>query len=174
MKTKQTRFCYMPFNFFFISLFYFVRPISSTKKRFGDWEIDTIVGPENNGAILTATERLTEFLLMKKLSEGKNAKALSKTLFYMFLHYKEFVFSITSDNGTESYQHKWMAKKLNTKYFFAHPYASWERGLNEYTNGLIRQYIPKKENFKNYFDADIENFQKKINRSYGISKLICQ
>ena len=53
---------------------------------------------------------------------------------------------------------------LNTKYYFAHPYSSWERGLNEYKNGLIRQYMPKKEEFKKYSDKDIENFQKKINR----------
>ena len=138
--------------------------VINEKKRFGDWEIDTIVGPENNGAILTATERLTGFLLMKKLPEGKNAKALAKVLFDMFLPYKEFVLSITSDNGTEFYEHKWIAEKLNTNYFFAHPYASWERGLNEFTNGLIRQYIPKKVNFINYSDTDIENFQKKINR----------
>ena len=138
--------------------------VINQRKRFGDWEIDTIVGPENNGAILTATERMTGFLLMKKLPEGKNAKALAKELFYLLVPYKKFVHSITSDNGTEFYQHKWIAKMLNTKYYFAHPYASWERGLNEYTNGLIRQYIPKKENFTNFADKDIEIFQHKINR----------
>jgi len=138
--------------------------VINEKKRFGDWEIDTIVGPENNGAILTVTERLTGFLLVKKLPEGKNAKALAKELFYMLVPYKNFVHSITSDNGTEFYQHKWIAKMLDTKYYFAHPYSSWERGLNEYTNGLIRQYMPKKENFTNYSDKDIENFQHKINR----------
>jgi len=138
--------------------------VVNQKRRFGDWEIDTIVGPENNGAILTATERLTGFLLMKKLPEGKNAKALAKELYYLFLPYKDFVHSITSDNGTEFYEHKWIANKLNTNYYFAHPYSSWERGLNEYTNGLIRQYIPKKESFKNYSDKDIETIQHKINR----------
>ena len=79
-------------------------------------------------------------------------------------HYQNFVHSITSDNGTEFYQHKWIAEKLNTAYYFAHPYASWERGLNEYTNKLIRQYIPKKENFTNYTGKNIEIFQHKINR----------
>jgi IS30 family transposase len=138
--------------------------IINEKQRFGDWEIDTIVGAENNGAILTATERLTGFLLMKKLTEGKNAKALAKELFYMLLPYKECVHSITSDNGTEFYEHQWIAKKLNAKYYFAHPYASWERGLNEYTNGLIRQYIPKKEKFTKYSEREIEIFQYKINR----------
>ena len=138
--------------------------VVNEKKRFGDWEIDTIVGPENKGAILTATERLTGFLLMKKLPEGKNAKSLAKELFYMLVPYKNFVHSITSDNGTEFYQHKWIAKMLDTKYYFAHPYSSWERGLNEYTNKLIRQYVPKKEKFTNYSNKDIEIFQHKINR----------
>jgi IS30 family transposase len=145
--------------------------IINEKQRFGDWElkiglsqIDTIVGPENNGAILTATERLTGFLLMKKLPQGKNAKALAKILYCMLLPYKNFVHSITSDNGTEFYEHKQIAQMLNTSYYFAHPYSSWERGLNEYTNGLIRQYIPKKENFKKFSDKDVENIQYKINR----------
>jgi IS30 family transposase len=61
------------------------------------------------------------------------------------LPYKEIVHSITSDNGTEFYEHKRIAKKLNAEYFFANPYSSWERGINEYTNKLIRQYITKKE-----------------------------
>ena len=138
--------------------------VINEKQRFGDWEIDTVVGPENNGAIITAVERTTGFLLMKKLTQGKNAKALARELYYMFLPYKQSVLSITSDNGTEFYEHKWIAKMLNTDYYFAHPYSSWERGLNEYTNGLIRQYIPKKETFKKYSDKDIENYQHKINR----------
>jgi len=138
--------------------------VINEKQRFGDWEIDTIVGPENKGAILTVTERLTGFLMMKKLKKGKNAKALANTLYFMLLPYKNYVHSITSDNGTEFYEHKLIAKMLDTNYYFAHPYSSWERGLNEYTNGLIRQYIPKKESFTKYTDKDIENFQYKINR----------
>jgi IS30 family transposase len=138
--------------------------VINDRKQFGNWEIDTIVGPENNGAILTITERMTGFLLMKKLPEGKNAKALAETLYLMLFPYKNFVHSITSDNGTEFYEHRHIAKLLDAKYFFAHPYSSWERGQNEYTNELIRQYIPKKEHFINFSDHDIENFQYKINR----------
>jgi len=138
--------------------------VINEKQRFGDWEIDTIVGPDNNGAILTATERTTGFLLMKKLTGGKQAKALAKELYYMLLPFKQSVHSITSDNGTEFYEHKWIAKMLNANYYFAHPYSSWERGLNEYTNGLIRQYIPKKEYFIKFSDKNIETFQHKINR----------
>jgi IS30 family transposase len=74
------------------------------------------------------------------------------------------VHSITSDNGSEFYGHKHIARNLNTSFFFAHPYSSWERGLNEYTNGFVRQYIPKKQSFNNINDDDIKSFQIKINR----------
>ena len=137
--------------------------VINNRERFGDWEIDTIVGKENKGAILTLTERLTGFLIMRKLPKGKNAKALANELFYMLLPYKQAVHSITSDNGTEFYEHQTIAKKLNTLFFFANPYSSWQRGLNEYTNGLIRQYIPKKQIFNKYNDEQIATFQKKIN-----------
>ncbi|KAA6332942.1 hypothetical protein EZS27_018599 [termite gut metagenome] len=138
--------------------------IINQKQRFGDWEIDPIVGKENKGAILTVTERITGFLLMRKLSKGKNAQALAKELYLLLLPYKKFVHSITSDNGTEFYEHTWIAQKLNADYFFAHPYSSWERGLNEYTNKLIRQYIPKKKPFTNYTDEQILDIQHKLNR----------
>jgi IS30 family transposase len=123
--------------------------VINNKERFGDWEIDTIVGAGNKGAILTITERLTGFLMMKKLPKGKNAKGLAKELYFMLLPYKKAIRSITADNGSEFYEHQTIAQKLNTLFFFAHPYSSWERGLNEKTNGLIRQYIPKKQSFNN-------------------------
>ena len=68
----------------------------------------------------------------------------------MLMPYKKFVHSITSDNGTEFAEHIKMSKKLLTEFFFAHPYSSWERGLSEYTNKLVRQYIPKKSIFSLY------------------------
>ncbi|KAA6327657.1 hypothetical protein EZS27_023375 [termite gut metagenome] len=104
---------------------------------------------------------------MKKLPKGKNAKALAKELFSLFLPYKDHVLLITSDNGTEFYKHNRIAQKLNTDYFFAHPYSSWERGLNEYTNKLIRQYVPKKPTFTDYNEDRIKNIQRKINRRPG-------
>jgi len=142
-----------------------LRPdVVNKKQRFGDWEIDTIVGKENKGAIITIVERKTNFLMMKKLVTGKNAKALSKALIDMLLPYKSFIHSITSDNGTEFADHKRISKKLNTDFYFAHPYSSWERGLNEYTNKLIRQYIPKKSKFDSITETQIAEIQYKINR----------
>jgi len=138
--------------------------IINNKERFGDWEIDLIIGKDRKGAILTIVERTTAFLLMKKLPFGKNAKELAKTVIDMMLPYKQFVLSITSDNGKEFAEHKKISEKLLTEFFFAHPYSSWERGLSEYTNKLIRQYIPKKAIFNQYDDKYITEIQHKINR----------
>jgi IS30 family transposase len=100
------------------------------RECFGDWElkiglsqIDTIVGTGNKGAIFTITERLTGFLMMKKLPKGKNAKALAKELYHMLLSYKKAVRSITADNGTEFHEHRQIAQELNTLFLFAHPYS---------------------------------------------------
>jgi IS30 family transposase len=138
--------------------------IINEKMRFGDWEIDTIIGEENKGAIVTIVERQTGFLFMKKLPEGKNAKGLATVVIDLLLPYKHIVHSITSDNGTEFAEHKLITKKIGAAFFFAHPYSSWERGLNENTNKLIRQYIPKKQTFNNYNEQIIRDIQHKINR----------
>lgn len=138
--------------------------VINDKMRFGDWEIDTIVGEGNKGAIVTIVERQTGFLFMKKLPEGKAASGLATAVIELLMPYKSVIHSITSDNGTEFADHKTIAKKLNAGFFFAHPYSSWERGLNEYTNKLIRQYIPKKQTFDEYHDQHIKDIQYKINQ----------
>jgi len=142
-----------------------LRPdIINNKERFGDWEIDLIVGKDNKGAIVTIVERSLTFFMMQKLPKGKNADALCEQVIDMLLPYKAFVHSITSDNGSEFARHKTIAKKLNADFYFAHPYSSWERGLSEYTNKLIRQYIPKKSNFDEFNEQTISIIQHKINR----------
>ncbi|KAA6338000.1 hypothetical protein EZS27_013974 [termite gut metagenome] len=142
-----------------------LRPaIVDKKERCGDWEIDTIIGKEGKGAILTLTERKTGFFLMEKLVSGKQAVSLSKVAVRLLYPYKENVHTITSDNGAEFAEHEFIAKKLGADFYFAHPYASWERGLNEYTNGLIRQYISKGTNLDVYTDEFIKLVQNKINR----------
>ncbi len=137
--------------------------IVNQKGRFGDWEIDTIIGHNQKGAIVTITERTTNFFLMKKLNKGKNAEALAEVVIKMLLPYKAHILSITADNGTEFAQHEKIAKALNTKVYFTHPYSSWEKGLIEYTNKLIRQYIPKKSNFNEFNELKIKQIQAKIN-----------
>ena len=136
--------------------------IINKKERFGDWEIDTIIGNNHKGAIVTVVERKSNFILMKKL-ESKNAKDLAKQTVRMLAPYKELVHSITSDNGLEFAEHEYIAEKLQANFYFAHPYSSWERGLNEYSNKLIRQYIPKKSDFNDFSDKFISQINLKLN-----------
>ena len=135
----------------------------NNKQRVGDWEIDTIVGKNNKGAIVTIAERATAFVLIAKLN-GKNAQELAEAVVQLMMPFKELVLSITSDNGTEFAMHKYISKKLGALFYFAHPYSSWERGLNEYTNRLIRQYIPKKTDFKDVNHLYVNEITMKLNR----------
>jgi IS30 family transposase len=133
------------------------------KSREGDWEIDTIIGANRKGAVLTSVERKTQFSLLAKIN-SKSYKQVQKTLINMFAPYKDQVLTITSDNGFEFRGHQYIAKKLQADYYFAHPYSSWERGLNEYHNKLIRQYIPKKSSLDDYDYLKILNIQKQLNQ----------
>jgi IS30 family transposase len=136
--------------------------VINNKLRYGDWEIDTITGKGNKGAIVTVVERKSAFLLMAKLG-GKKPKDLAKAVVRLLAPYKEKVLSITADNGTEFAHHKYISEKLEADIYFAHPYSSWERGLNEYTNKLIRQYIPKKTDLNDYNEQYINAVNMKIN-----------
>ena len=101
--------------------------------------------------------------MMEKLPHGKNAKKLSNTVFQLLAAYIKHVHTITGDNGTEFADHQNIAKLLKTNFFFTHPYSSWEKGLIENTNKLIRQYIPKKTNFNMINQQQIKEIQYKIN-----------
>ncbi len=137
--------------------------VINNKQRYGDWEIDTIVGKNNKGAIVTLVERKSAFTLMAKLN-GKNADELASAVVNLMAPYKEKVLSITSDNGSEFTRHQMIANKLQADFYFAHPYSSWERGLNENTNKLIRQYIPKKSSFVDYDQNYINLINLKLNK----------
>lgn len=108
-------------------------------------------------------ERTTAFMMMEKLENGKNAKELTKVVVRLLTAYNKNVHSITGDNGTELADHQNIAKKLNTNFFFTHPYSSWEKGLIENTNKLIRQYIPKHTNFNLINNQKIRQIQYKLN-----------
>lgn len=133
------------------------------RERFGDWEMDTIIGANNKGAILTFTERLTNFLFIRKLPFGKKAEMLSKVLCEALLPYKKHVHTITTDNGPEFADHIRVRTKLNTSVFFANPYRSWEKGTIENANKLIRQYIPKKSNLNQFSQEQLSQIQYIIN-----------
>lgn len=137
--------------------------VVDAKARFGDWEMDTIIGKDGKGAIVTLVERTTKKLLMAKSPKGKNAKAVAKLVVQMLRPFERHVLSITTDNGTEFAEHKYIAKKLHTKVYFAHPYSSWEKGLIENTNKLVRQYIPNGTDFHTLSDDFILHVQSELN-----------
>ena len=147
------------------------RPVEADGSRFGDWEMDTIVGKDGKGAILTLTERYTNMVLMERLPLGKRPEPLAKAVIRLLFPYRHTVRSITTDNGSEFCAHKLISKALAPKgsknpnlVFFADSYSSWQKGAIENANKLIRQYIPKGTDFSTLTDAFIRKIQHKINR----------
>jgi len=136
--------------------------IVDEKIRVGDFEIDTIVGSSQNGAITTAVDRVT-YLSKISIPTTKEAFAVEAELIRILSPIKDKIMTITSDNGLEFTNHKSIANTLECDYYFCHPYSSWERGLNEYTNGLIRQYVPKRTSFKNITKEYIQMIEDKLN-----------
>jgi IS30 family transposase len=112
-----------------------------SRERLGDWESDTIIGKGHQGAVLTLTERKSRFTLIRKVTQ-RSAELVAKNMLDLlsWVHHRE---TITSDNGKEFAAHQMISKELLIDFFFAHPYAAWERGTNENANGLVRQYLPK-------------------------------
>jgi IS30 family transposase len=136
------------------------RPEIVTKRtRLGDYEIDLIVGPKNKGSILTVVDRVSRECTIRKLA-NKSASELESIVSQAI---KGDAHTITSDNGTEFTNHQSIAKSLNIQYFFANPYASYERGSIENLNGLIRQYIPKGKEFDDIEQNELDIIQNKLN-----------
>jgi len=125
------------------------------KRRFGDWEGDTIVGAQRKSALFTATERKSKLQLLCPLA-NKSAGELRAQSIELFKPFKDRVCTITFDNGKEFCEHEAIAAALGARIYFAHPYASWERGLNENTNGLVRQYFPKGSDLAQLTKAEVQ------------------
>ena len=139
--------------------------IVDTRTRFGDFEVDTIVGSSPFQHILTITERCTGLLIMRKLDRPTAAETEQKMIEALSaLAKKGLVKTITSDNGLQFANHQAISLALGADFYFAKPYHSWERGTNENTNGLIRQYIPKSSDFNLLSEDDIRQIEDKLNK----------
>lgn len=132
------------------------------KSRFGDLEIDLVVGANHRRALLTANDRASGISWIALL-EGKDSRALAEKAAETLMPFKGLLHTVTSDNGKEFAEHKAIAKSLAVDYYFAHPYHSWERGANENMNGLIRQYLPKGTHFDGLDDNEIKRIRDKLN-----------
>ena len=136
--------------------------IVEKKSRIGDLEIDTMIGKNHKGALVTVVDRKSKFTLIKNVP-SKQAEVVTQALIEMITPIKPITKTITSDNGKEFAYHKEVSEALETDFYFANPYHSWERGLNEHTNGLIRQYLPKKSTFINISKEEIIMIQNRLN-----------
>lgn len=116
--------------------------IIDNRERIGDWEIDTVMGSGDKHCAVTLVERKTGYTLIGKL-KNRTKVELNRVTSKMIRAHEEKVLTITADNGTEFHGYSDIEYDTGVTFYFATPYHSWERGTNENTNGLIRQYLPK-------------------------------
>jgi transposase, IS30 family len=122
--------------------------IADLKSEIGHWESDTVIGVNHIGAIVTHVDKASKFLLAG-LAKNKTVQQINQVTMSLFEQIDtRFRKTMTFDNGKEFSGHQKLAEVLGLSCFFANPYHSWERGLNEHTNGLLRQFFPKGTNFK--------------------------
>ncbi len=139
------------------------RPKSVESRRIiGHWEIDTVMGKGSSDCIVTLVERKTGFVQIGKLKD-RTTHSLNKKTIALIRRDPDAFKTITSDNGTEFHQYKMIEKQFNVRFYFANPYHSWERGTNENTNGLIRQYLPKGTSMENLTQQQCNAIAYKLN-----------
>ncbi len=137
------------------------RPPEVEKRiRFGDFEVDLVIGKNHKCALVTANDRASGLLRMCKI-ESKEASIVQEAIIRMLTEMN--IKTLTSDNGKEFTNHQSIAKELGINYYFADAYCSWQRGSNENLNGLIRQYFPKGSEFDSLTDERILEIQEKLN-----------
>jgi IS30 family transposase len=134
----------------------------NTRQRIGDWEGDTVIGKGHRGAFVTLVERKSKYTVAHGVSQ-KTALAVRDAVIQGLGPHKARVHTITYDNGRELSDHAGIAHALEATSYFAHPYASWERGVNENTNGLIRQYFPKSRDLTSVNEEELANVIESLN-----------
>jgi IS30 family transposase len=132
------------------------------RKRLGDWEVDTMFGKDHKQALVTLTERKSRFTLLGKVTQ-RSAQMVQDQICRLLLPVKDKVRTLTSDHGKEFAYHEQIAQRFQLKYYFAHPYAAWERGSNENTNGLLRQYFPKKHDLQQVSHKEMDCVMSRLN-----------
>jgi IS30 family transposase len=138
-------------------------PEAEERIELGHWEIDTVMGTEHGrNSVLTLVERATGYLVMGKLTRHCAADASARCV-EMIERQGGRVATITADNGTEFHSYRQIEAETGVEFYFATPHHSWERGTNENTNGLIRQYLPKKTCFAHITQGDCDAIAAKLN-----------
>lgn len=132
------------------------------RKHYGDWEVDTMIGRQGGAVLVTLVERKSK-LCRIGLAVNKTAQAVKETMLALLGTVSSFVHTLTYDNGPEFAEHREIDKELQSQAYFARPYCSGDRGLNENTNGLIRQYLPKRSSFDNVTQDTIDFIMHRLN-----------
>ena len=122
-------------------------PVVESRSEIGHWEMDTVIGSADNHCVVSLVERLSGAVLIGKLRR-RNVAALNERVIELIEAHPGLFKTITVDNGTEFHGYREIEQQTRVPIFFATPYHSWERGTNENTNGLIRQYLPKRTSMK--------------------------
>jgi IS30 family transposase len=133
------------------------------RERVGDWEVDTLQGKQKGKALITLTERKSRLTLLA-LVKRRSAPLVRDQICSRLWPYKDRLHTITSDRGAEFWGHAEIARTLGIAFYFAHPYSAWERGTNENTNGLLRQYFPKYTSLKCVSEAQVDAVMNKLNQ----------
>jgi len=136
--------------------------IVDDKVRLGDWEVDTVIGKGHKGVLVTLAERVSKKTLVAQVP-SKHADVVTAAIIKLLKPEKAHLQTLTFDNGKEFAYHAQIKAALRVDNYFAHPYHSWERGLNENHNGLIRQYLPKGMALDKVTDDDVALIQNKLN-----------
>jgi IS30 family transposase len=137
-------------------------PIVERNIRIGDWEGDTVVGKNHQGALVSLVDRKSKLTLLGKV-DRYTAQAVEQTIIDLMETLPRRSYTLTVDNGQEFASHESIAQRLELNVFFAEPYRAWQRGLNENTNGLIRQYVPKGSDVRTLTAKQIEHIRDRLN-----------
>jgi transposase, IS30 family len=139
------------------------RPASvETRHQVGHWEVDTIIGKNHQGTIVSLIERKSGLAKLKMVAH-KSALLVSNAIIEMLQSVPQAVISITSDNGKEFTMHQVVDAALGCTSYFADPYCSWQRGSNENANGLVRQYVAKNRMMSTVTDQEVQMIEDKLN-----------
>lgn len=136
--------------------------VVNERTRIGDWEADTVIGKQGGTLLVTLVERKTRLTVIGK-APNKTALEVTAVILKSLAPLASQVQTVTYDNGKEFAWHQKISEELDANGYFAHPYHSWERGLNENTNGLIRQYFPKGKDLSEVTDAEVQVVMEKLN-----------
>ena len=137
--------------------------IVDRRTRLGDWEGDCVVGKARSGHVVTNVDRTSRYTVARKV-ERATAASVTAALHEAMRHLPaDRRRTQTFDNGREFAGHARIARLLGVEVYFAHPYSSWQRGTNENTNGLLRQYLPKGTDFSQLTDWQLESYIRQLN-----------